>query len=230
MRFGGLARTSTIDFPGVLACVLFTVGCDLDCFYCHNRELIESEAPQLSEEEVMAFLNKRRGLLDGVVISGGEPTLMPDLAGFAYNVKEMGYKLKLDTNGQRPEVVRRLVEERLFDYYAVDLKASGNEYYSVCGGDRNKTEQTVDILNEAKAMFELRTTMYPGLDSQMLYELLKSAPTAPRHRLNVFRMPVKYKKADAERLALTALKAYEAKKVAERIKSERPDTEYIING
>lgn len=102
MIFGGMQRSSTIDFPGALACVLFTRGCDLDCFYCHNRELIAGDGDQLAEAAVFSFLEKRRGLLDGVVVSGGEPTLQPDLEEFLRRVRPLGYRVKLDTNGRRP--------------------------------------------------------------------------------------------------------------------------------
>ena len=102
MIFGGMQKSSTIDFPGTLCCVLFTRGCDLDCFYCHNRSLISAKGPALLQEDVWSFLERRRGLLDGVTISGGEPTLQEDLPEVLRRLREMGYKTKLDTNGQRP--------------------------------------------------------------------------------------------------------------------------------
>ena len=136
MIFGGMQRSSTIDFPGALACVLFTRGCDLDCFYCHNRELIAGDGGQLAEAAVFSFLEKRRGLLDGVVVSGGEPTLQPDLEEFLRRVRPLGYRVKLDTNGRRPALVERLWREGLFDYVAVDVKALPADYPAVCGADR----------------------------------------------------------------------------------------------
>ncbi|MEG1993755.1 MAG: anaerobic ribonucleoside-triphosphate reductase activating protein, partial [Oscillospiraceae bacterium] len=128
MVFGGIQKVSTIDFPSVLSCVVFTKGCNLDCFYCHNRSIIENSAENISEEDVLSFLEKRKGLLDGVVVSGGEPTIQDDIGDFLSKVRSMGYKLKLDTNGQNPEKVKEILGGGLCDYVAVDIKASRQKY------------------------------------------------------------------------------------------------------
>ncbi len=127
--FAGLQKTTLIDYPGHTACVLFTSGCNFRCPYCHNPELVRrGTAPVLHEADVFAFLESRRGFLDAVVISGGEPTLQPGLAALCARIKGMGYRLKLDTNGSRPEVLRRLIAGGLVDYLAMDVKTDGRRY------------------------------------------------------------------------------------------------------
>lgn len=204
MIFGGIQKLSTIDFPGVLSCVVFTRGCDLDCFYCHNRELITREGDALSEEEVLGFLQKRVGLLGGVVISGGEPALWPDLPQFVAKVRALGFQVKLDTNGQHPDVVTRLYDEGALDYVAVDVKALPADYASVCGAP-GFPEQTVQALLARNADFEARTTLYPGFTIEQLSALFGLFPVLPRWRLNFFRMPAMFKAWDERRLKGHAL-------------------------
>ena len=190
MKFGGIQRTSTIDFPGVLACVVFCAGCDMNCFYCHNRSLIPFVG-KMPAEDVCAFLEKRAGRLDGVVVSGGEPTLQPDLLEFLQFCRDLGYKIKLDTNGQRPKTVERILENALADYVAVDLKALRPAYLEVCGTppEQVKAEDTIRLLLKTGAAFEVRTTLYPGMALQELQALLRSQPPVPRWRLGDFQMP-----------------------------------------
>ncbi|MEG2074140.1 MAG: anaerobic ribonucleoside-triphosphate reductase activating protein, partial [Angelakisella sp.] len=135
MLFGGIQRTSTIDFPGTLAAVLFVRGCNLDCFYCHNRGLLSPRGEALTESGVKEFLEKRKGLLDGIVVSGGEPTVYEDLPEFLTYLKKLGYKVKLDTNGQRPAVTEELAKAGLADYFAVDFKALPRDSHFVTGSD-----------------------------------------------------------------------------------------------
>lgn len=131
MIFGGIQKTSLIDYPGKVSCVLFTSGCNFSCPYCHNPELAQNRMDLLSpmkEDHVLDFLKSRQGLLEGVVITGGEPTLHNDLDGFCKKVKEMGYPIKLDTNGSRPEALRRLLNDSLVDYIAMDVKTEPCAY------------------------------------------------------------------------------------------------------
>lgn len=192
MKVAGIQRTSTIDFPGVLACVLFTRGCDTDCFYCHNRDLL-GPGDCLPEGEVEAFLKKRRGLLDGVVVSGGEPLLQPDLEGFLAALKAMGYRVKLDTNGRQTQRVLALAEAGLCDYLAIDWKAPRRQYLQVCGVPPEQgydaTRETLCQLAEKGVPCEARTTLYPGLTAGALVELAGQLPPLPRYRLNFFRTP-----------------------------------------
>ena len=197
MIWGGIQKTSTLDFPGVLSCVLFTRGCDLDCFYCHNRLLIEGIGLVVDEKEIFEFLEKRKNLLDGVVVSGGEPTLHKGLPEFLHKVKEMGFKTKLDSNGQNPEIVKELWQKNLLDYVAIDIKALPQDYKKICGVNGfEKTAKTVEFLNDIGANYEVRTTLYPSMTIEELEELLASFPAQKLWRLNYFKMPEQYKKDD----------------------------------
>ncbi|HAN21770.1 MAG: anaerobic ribonucleoside-triphosphate reductase activating protein [Clostridiales bacterium GWF2_36_10] len=227
MIIGGIQKTSTIDFPGVLSCVLFCRGCDLNCFYCHNRDLIYTFGKSLDDESVWSFLKKRKGLLDGVVISGGEPTLQKDLGEFISEIKKLDYKIKLDTNGQNPKKVKELCDGNLLDYSAIDIKATLFEYPTVCGSDGFlKATETVDILDESKVPYEIRTTLYPGLTIEGLEHILSSMPIMPRWRLNYFRMPEKYLEHDEEILREDALTQLEVEKYLPDLLKLQPNLIY----
>ena len=192
MKISGFVKLSTIDYPSLLASVIFTQGCNFDCYFCHNRQLIPSSEGVVQEEEVIGFLTKRAPFLEGVVISGGEPCIQKDLAQFIKKIKAIksDYKIKLDTNGSFPEVVATLLFEDLIDYVAVDYKAPWNKYKEVCGShaDPVKIQETLSILNRSKIGWELRTTMIPGLKvedyNQMSQELTCSVKT---YRFNRYR-------------------------------------------
>ena len=224
MIFGGIQKTSTIDFPGVLSCVVFVRGCDMNCFYCHNREIIAGSAGEfLPETEILAFLEKRRGLLDGVVVSGGEPTLQPDLAGFLQKLRAMSYRIKLDTNGQRPELTESLWREGLLDYVAMDVKALPRDYVSVCGADGfAKVKETIDRLSALEAKFEVRTTLYPGMTMEELEELLQALPPMPLWRLNYYHMPEVFQPQDKLRLRLKALSSIAVQENLPRLTQWQP--------
>lgn len=133
MIFGGIQKNSLIDYPSKVSCVLFTQGCNFHCPYCHNPQLVRSGSPlsTIFEQEFFAFLSKRRNWLDGVVISGGEPTLQDDLFDFCGRIKDMGLAVKLDTNGSRPIVIERLIQAKLVDYIAMDIKTDPERYIPV---------------------------------------------------------------------------------------------------
>lgn len=191
MIFGGIQRTSTIDFPGTLAAVLFVRGCNLDCFYCHNRALLSTAGELLSENAIKEFLVKRKGLLDGIVISGGEPTIHDDLPEFLAYVKALGFKVKLDTNGQRPSMAEELAKSGLVDYFAVDFKSLPRDSHYATGSDLSSVNsmETVKLLLRAGAKVEARTTLYPGLTGDELVTMTEMLPPLPAYRLNYFRMP-----------------------------------------
>lgn len=123
MLISGIVKSSLLDYPGLISCVIFLPGCNYDCFYCHNRPLIQGSPDILNPREVFDFLQKRKGQLDGVVISGGEPTLHKDLIPLIAQIRLLGYKVKLDTNGSNPQIIAETLEKNLCDYYAVDYKA-----------------------------------------------------------------------------------------------------------
>ena len=166
MQIAGLQKLTVLDFPGKVACTLFTPGCNFLCPFCHNGELVfDREKHRIPEEDFFAFLHKRHGLLDGVCISGGEPTLQKDLEDFILRVREMGYQVKLDTNGTRPEVLANLLDEGLLDYVAMDVK-SGPKGYSRAAGvlvDLVNVQRSVDMLMAGETPYEFRTTLGRGL-------------------------------------------------------------------
>ncbi len=227
MIIGGIQKTSTVDFPGVLSCVLFCRGCNLNCFYCHNRELIYPFGKSLDDQSIWEFLNKRRGLLDGVVISGGEPTMQKDLKEFIAELKKLGYRVKLDTNGQLPDRVKALCTDKLLDYAALDIKSTLFDYPSVCEGDGfMSAAETAEILAENGVSYEVRTTLYPGLTADGLLLLLSSLPEMPLWRLNYFRMPNKYEEKDEERLREYALTPQDIEKRLPELLKIQPNLVY----
>ena len=169
MLLCGLQKTTLLDFPGHVACTIFTGGCNFRCPYCQNSELVLDPAafPKLSEEEVMTFLKRRKGILEGVCITGGEPTLQPDLPEFIRKIRELGYLVKLDTNGYRPEVLQSLLEEGLLDYVAMDVKASREKYERTVGVpsvDLSRLDRSISLLmGQDKIPYEFRTTVVKGL-------------------------------------------------------------------
>lgn len=202
MIIAGLEKNSFVDFPGHMAAVVFTPGCNYDCFYCHNRILIQGNAPEIPEDEVMAFLMKRAGLLEGVVITGGEPTLQQDLADFAHRVRAFGYKVKLDTNGSHPEVVQSLLEKGLIDYVAMDYKAPFERYRELCGSgaDPEPVRETLSLLRSAKTPYELRTTFVPQLSIPDIAAMTASTAPIPLYALQAYRPPTVYRKEDQFRV------------------------------
>jgi pyruvate formate lyase activating enzyme len=164
----GWVRTSLIEYPGHIATVLFTGGCNFCCPMCHNADLVlrPEKVPALPEEEVWDFLSRRKGLVNGVVITGGEPTLQPDLPAFLRRLRGAGLDVKLDTNGYRPDVLAELLNERLVDYVAMDVKAPPEKYSSLAGlsnVDIACLERSIALLKESDLEHEFRTTVVPGL-------------------------------------------------------------------
>jgi len=202
MRVAGLVRTSLVDYPGLVSSVIFLPGCNFDCFYCHNRALLGSEQTLIPFEEVLAHLKKRAGLIDGVVVSGGEPTLQPDLAEAIAEIKGLGFRVKLDTNGSSPETVRELLREGFCDYFAVDYKAPRARYREICGGsaDPGKVLETISLLRRVGADFEVRVTVIPQLSFEDLACMAKELPPLPRFTLNRYRKPESFKPGDRVRV------------------------------
>ena len=168
MRIAGLQKLTLLDYPEHTACTVFTAGCNLRCPFCHNSELVlpERKPPLLAEEEFFSFLSKRQGILDGVCVTGGEPLLQPDIGDFLARIKALGFAVKLDTNGTRPQVLRQLVERGLVDYVAMDIKNSPDSYAKTAGipdMDLTPIRESVDYLMSGAVDFEFRTTVADGL-------------------------------------------------------------------
>jgi len=163
MKIHGLQKMTLLDYPGKVACTVFLGGCDLRCPFCHNAELIDGSAPaMMEEEELLAFLKKRQGLLEGVAVTGGEPLLRgDDLLRLAEKIRELGYPLKLDTNGTHPERLRKIIDGGLVSYVAMDIKNSPEKYAETCGlsqMDLAPVRESVSLLMEGRTDYEFRTT------------------------------------------------------------------------
>lgn len=191
MLIAGFNKTSFVDYPGKLCAVVFTPACSFDCWYCHNRHLLKNTGNLrlVSEAEVFAHLEKRKDVLEGVVITGGEPTLQRDLARFVKEVKEMGLAVKLDTNGTHPEVVEALLEKGLLDYVAMDIKAPLCKLPSIVRVpfDQAAYRKTINLLLEGRVDYEFRTTFVPTLTVEDITLLAMEITGAKRYFLQQYR-------------------------------------------
>lgn len=161
MEISGFEKMTLTDYPGSVAAIVFTQGCNFKCPFCHNSDLIYFKSGVIDENEVLDYLGKRKKMLDGVVITGGEPTMQKDLIGFLNKVKDLGLKVKLDTNGAKPEILQKIIDLNLVDYIAMDIKSSQNNYSEVSGVkvDINKIRESISIIKKSKLDFEFRTTV-----------------------------------------------------------------------
>jgi len=167
MKIGGFQKFSLIDYPSKISAIIFTQGCNFRCPYCHNPELVDPKlfTYTLDEDSILTFLRKRVGKLEGVVITGGEPLLQHDLIEFIERVKEMGYLVKLDTNGSYPEILERLLAKNLIDYIAMDIKAPLEKYHDVVQTDvcTEKIMESITIILNSNIDYEFRTTVVKDL-------------------------------------------------------------------
>lgn len=191
MIIAGLQPCSFIDYPGKLSAVAFTHGCNLRCRYCHNPELLDGAPPRrIEEDEVLGLLDRRRGKLDGIVVTGGEPTLQRGLAAFLARVKALGFLAKLDTNGTRPEVIEELLAARLVDFLAIDLKATPAQAGWLCGLAEQSAgaRRCLELAVAAGVEHEVRTTVVASVHGAAeLAALATLAASAQRWVLQRFR-------------------------------------------
>lgn len=172
MKISGIQKLTLLDYPGTVACTLFTAGCNFRCPFCHNAMLVlpeQIEDASLSEDEVLGFLKKRQGVLDGVAITGGEPLLHRELPELLGKIKALGYKIKLDTNGSNPELLRGIIENRLVDRVAMDIKNAPKAYgttVGVAGLDIAPIERSKDMLLFGDIDYEFRTTVVKGIHTE----------------------------------------------------------------
>lgn len=178
MLLGGLQRMTLIDYPGKVAATVFTAGCNFRCPFCHNPELVIKSEFLVSpddntlEKEFFEFLKTRQGKLDGVCITGGEPTIQTDLIEFIVKIKKLGFAVKLDSNGTRPDVLKELLDKKLLDYVAMDIKSGLDNYENVCGikMDLERIKLSVDLVKNSGVDYEFRTTVVPGLHTVKEFE------------------------------------------------------------
>lgn len=191
MKIAGIVRQSLVDYPGKIAACVFTQGCNMNCVFCHNRCLVDRKEGNLfqDENEFFLFLQKRKKFLDGVVVSGGEPTLQPDLEGFIESVKDLGYLVKLDTNGTSPEVIKKLIDKNLVDYIAMDIKAPMEKYSEICRCDVNEHAlmDSMSVIRESGVDYEFRTTYCPQLNEDDIREIGEMIAGAKKYVLQQYR-------------------------------------------
>lgn len=178
MKIGGWQKVSLVDYPDAISAVIFVTQCNFRCPFCFNSDLVLGKLPLIRSNKVIDFLKKRKKVLDGVVISGGEPTLQPDLPEFIKKIKRLGFKIKLDTNGAKPKVLENLIKKNLLDYVAVDFKTTLEDYPKVTKAKIKDLEarikKTLDILSDSGVDFELRTTVVPTIhDKKVLLKMAK---------------------------------------------------------
>lgn len=225
MTISGLQKMTLLDFPGKVACTVFLHGCNYRCPFCHNAELLEGKPePLMTVEELLAFLKKRVGLLDGVCVSGGEPTLSSGLRDLLAAIKELGYAVKLDTNGSRPKVLKALVAEGLVDYVAMDIKNAPSRYALTCGVskiDLAAIEESAAFLMSGAVDAEFRTTVVTPFHDEAsiaemgrwLYELAGNRPVK-----KLFLQPF----VDRDTVAFSGLSAPESTQMAEFVELLKP--------
>ena len=176
MQIHGLQKMTLLDYPGKVACTVFFGGCDLRCPFCHNAELLDGSAPAVMEgEELLTFLSRRKGLLDGVAVTGGEPLLQKDLPEWLGHIRELGYPVKLDTNGTHPERLRQVIEAGLVQYVAMDIKNSPAHYAETAGlekMDLGPVRESVSLLLQEKTDYEFRTTVVDELHDEASFEAI----------------------------------------------------------
>lgn len=195
MKIGGFETLSLCDYPGTPAAVVFTQGCNWRCPFCHNRSLL-SLTPEEGKYESIAILNilrERRNVLDGVVLTGGEPTLQKDLFSFMVELKAMDYKVKLDTNGTQPVIIDSLLAHSVVDYIAMDIKAPWDKYGALTGDskvDLNAVRESVEIISRGRAAHHFRTTYPPELLEEHDLEAIRNAlPAGSPHIIQEYRDP-----------------------------------------
>lgn len=183
MKICGIQKVTLLDYPGCVACTIFLGGCNFDCPYCHNSSLIRSNKADeiLTKEELYEYLNRRKGLLDGVAITGGEPLIHEEVVNLIKSIKDLGYKVKLDTNGSNPLKLKYLIDEKLIDYVAMDIKNTLEKYPLTigCSTDLSKIEESINILINSNIEYEFRTTIVKDYhtigDFHKIGKLIKNA-------------------------------------------------------
>lgn len=194
MKIGGLQKLSMVDYPGKMCATVFLRGCNLRCPFCHNASLvlIDRRNEELSEDDVLMYLKKRKGMLDCVCITGGEPLLHSDTAAFMRRIREIGYQIKLDTNGTFPDRLKAIIDEGLCDYVAMDIKNCPEKYAETCGlkeiFDTKCINESINILKNASVPYEFRTTVVKGLHTpEDILKIGEYLNGAPRYFLQQYR-------------------------------------------
>ncbi len=223
MHLGGFQRLTLIDYPGRIATTVFTVGCSFRCPFCHNPELVlgsgnDPAVQKITEKEFFGFLKTRKEKLEGVCITGGEPTIQPDIIDFIKKIKKMGFAVKLDTNGSRPDVLRKIIRGKLVDFIAMDIKNQPQRYNKTTGTkvDQERIKLSVDMIMRSRIPYEFRTTVVPGIHTQKDFlEIAKWIRGASAYYLQRYQ---ETKILDPDLKKKTKGKSLDLEKIMDRIK------------
>jgi pyruvate formate lyase activating enzyme len=224
MWIGGIQWTTLLDYPGRVATTVFTAGCNFRCPFCHNPELVLPErvsaVRRVLDPGFFSELGDRRGFLDGVVISGGEPTVQPDLPDTCAQIKALGYLVKLDTNGTMPEVLASLLRDGLVDYVAMDIKAPLDAYSRMAGTavQRETIERSIDLIRSEAAAYEFRTTVAPGLSGDDLMRIADDLDGARAYWLQRFTIPENKGLVDGTCLDVSSMERSDLESVWHRLR------------
>lgn len=193
MKIGGLQKVTLVDYPGKIACTVFLSGCNFKCPFCYSKELVLLEEiekhPEIKREDFFSFLKKRKGMIDACVICGGEPTINNDLKDFIKEIKRLGFLIKLDTNGYFPEKLEELINEKLVDYIAMDIKACFKDYSKAVGVDVDisKIKKSIELIKNSGIDYEFRTTIVSGLhNKESIIEMANDIGKAKKYFLQKF--------------------------------------------
>ena len=224
MKIGGIQKTSLLDYPDTISAIIWTIGCNFRCPFCYNKDLVFGRVVTISEEEVLSFLEKRKVMLEGLVISGGEPLLQDDIVSFAEKVKKMGYLIKIDTNGMYPEMLKELIDRKLVDYIAMDVKAPKNKYDSLSGVkvDIKKIEKSIEMIRSSLINYEFKTTFASNLlTREDIVEIAKWLKGSKRFYLQQFN-----NEANLISSKLQNSKPYSKDELIDTLKDIKPYFEY----
>lgn len=193
MKIGGFQKTSLLDYPDKISCIVWTMGCNFRCPFCYNKDLVEGKLQNIPEKEIISFLKNRKGLIDAVVFTGGEPLIQKDITSFLEKIKKLGFLVKVDTNGTKPEKIQELLDKKLVDYIAMDVKAPKKKYNNLSGvkTDIKNLEKSIKIIKEKAPDYEFRTTTVPGLlKKEDLVEIGRWLKTSKKYFLQQFKNDV----------------------------------------
>jgi pyruvate formate lyase activating enzyme len=195
MKIGGFQKTSLLDYPDMISSIVWTVGCNFNCPFCYNTELVHGTAQSISEKQIFDHLKTRKGIVEALVISGGEPFLQKDLDVFCNKIKKLNLLMKIDTNGSFPDKLKELIEKKLVDYVAVDIKAPKAKYEKLAGAkiEIKKIQNTIDILQNSNVDYEFKTTFVPKfLIKKDILEIAKWLKGSKKFYLQQFKneMPI----------------------------------------
>lgn len=203
MNIGGLQKTSLMDYPDTICAIIWTVGCNFRCPFCYNKDIVLGKVENILEKDIFSFLKKRKGMLEGLVISGGEPLMQKDIVNFTEKVKELGYNIKIDTNGMYPEKLKELIDKKLVDYVAMDIKAPKGKYDKLSGikTDVKKIEKSIELIKNSAPDYEFKTTFVPGiLSPDDILSIAKWLKDSKKYYLQQFRSDVPLISPDLENM------------------------------